>query len=196
MDFLHHILRPESSLTSAEKDDICSRCGITDGQVLSKNVCDKVCKELKTWWVQAPARLTDELICWCQHWQAILRNELDEDNMDSTLLFSDFSTYAGGPKAVAKPAQLHLSVRKHVFDDIFSASSSSHQKKEVIQYARLTAAVLDTTTADKTTALLDAGVDAAISLPQQAANAIDSVFVGYMVRDRHKANVQCFEYLI
>jgi hypothetical protein len=163
---------------------MCSRCGITDGQVLSKNVCDKVCKGLKTWWAQAPAKLTDELICWCQHWQAVLQNELAEDNMDSTLLFSNFSTYAGGPKDIAKPAQLHLSLRKYRFDDIFSASSSSHQKQEVIQYARLTAAVLDSTTADKTTALLEAGVDAVISLPQQAIDAIDSVYVGYMVRDR------------
>jgi hypothetical protein len=50
LDFMHYILRHESLLTVAEQQLVKHRCQIENEQLLSKNGCDKVMKELKAWW--------------------------------------------------------------------------------------------------------------------------------------------------
>jgi hypothetical protein len=183
LDFLHYILRPESLLTEAEQQLVKHRCQIENEQLLSKNACDKVMKELKAWWPDAPTSLTEELIAWCKGWHTEYQAQLNRAQC-STLAFSEFSKYAQSSTENGKPKKLELYVKKYTFDDLFAASASMHQKGEVLSYGELSTSMTDPNQTQTFQALLESGVSADMSIPQDAVDAMDAAFITFMVRHR------------
>jgi hypothetical protein len=180
LDFMHYILRPESTLTEAERQLIRSRCSIVDQKPLTKNACDKILKELKAWWPDASDKLSEELIAWCKGWQTEYHAQLSGGEC-SSLAFSEFSEYAQPSTVNGRPPKHHLFVKKYTFDEIFTASATTHQMGEVLGYGELSASVTDPTHTQSFQTLLESGASEDMHVPKEALDAMDAAFVQFMV---------------
>lgn len=191
MDFIHHVLRDESSFTEEEKMQLLQDCEYDPTQktqcgetaTLSKNKCNTISAKLKDskWWSDTPCRLADELISWLQGKTADLHVKVQQ--VSSTEPSFDFNAYLSTESVTRKVPTLDLSLKKYSFDDLFEDSSSTQHKEYLLQYAKMSADVPCTNPegAAACTALLETGVDADISVAEETTTAMESAFVGFMV---------------
>jgi hypothetical protein len=150
-----------------------------DEKPLSKNGCDRLLKELKAWWPEAPSKLSEELLLWCEGWQTEFNAQLTGA---SNLSFSEFSKYTQTTMVNGRPPKLHLLVKKYTFGDLFTASASTHQKGEVLGYGELATSVTDPTNTQTCQELLESGASDDTPVPHDALAAMDAAFVQFMVR--------------
>jgi hypothetical protein len=177
VDFIHHLVRPESTLSDEEKKDMLSSCNITDGATLSKNGCDKVSKALKGWWPTAQVKMDGEVLTWWESKKACFEEEVEKTR--SVEVSFDFGGYSTVPSTNSS-----VRIRQHSLDEIFSASNCLHHKGTVLQYANMVNNVIDPRPddADACAALLASGAPDSVQIPAQIIKAMEYAFVSYMVR--------------